>query len=277
LPSPPAPRRTCWVDLMTSDPAKATQFYIELFGWKHEVGDQEKYGGYITALKDGQVVPAKRSSTWDAVLRLAWRHDGQHHAARPRRIHQQWSPTRRNVLGAVHRAHGELPAPSRCPARTAAPWWSTQPLISATAACSLARSTRPITWSVQSARGRRDSYSLGLYVPDVDAAVERAVAARASWHRRPCPSASGLWMLGAKGFAPTCRAHALMRSGVSTSTTAPRHVSARSPDGRGGSDRFGFGSSIFRIGLHRGTGLGPVSKQDAGKHEGQANRQAPVY
>ncbi len=39
----------CWIDLMTSDAEKAKAFYGELFGWTFETGDQEKYGGYITA------------------------------------------------------------------------------------------------------------------------------------------------------------------------------------------------------------------------------------
>lgn len=46
----------CWIDLMTSDTGKATAFYGELFGWTFEAGDQEKYGGYIMAAKDGKPV-----------------------------------------------------------------------------------------------------------------------------------------------------------------------------------------------------------------------------
>ncbi|MGP0224911.1 VOC family protein [Paenarthrobacter sp. NCHU4564] len=46
----------CWIDLMTSDPEKAKSFYNALFGWTYETGDQEKYGGYITASKDGKLV-----------------------------------------------------------------------------------------------------------------------------------------------------------------------------------------------------------------------------
>ncbi|WP_422935485.1 VOC family protein [Sinomonas sp. P47F7] len=46
----------CWADLMTSDVEKAKAFYGELFGWTYEVGDQEKYGGYVTAWKDGEQV-----------------------------------------------------------------------------------------------------------------------------------------------------------------------------------------------------------------------------
>lgn len=46
----------CWIDLMTSDTEKAKAFYGELFGWTFETGDQEKYGGYITARKNGRSV-----------------------------------------------------------------------------------------------------------------------------------------------------------------------------------------------------------------------------
>ncbi|MDQ6753292.1 MAG: VOC family protein [Actinomycetota bacterium] len=51
-----APGAPCWIDLMTSDPEKAKDFYAELFGWTYETGDQEKYGGYIVASKNGQMV-----------------------------------------------------------------------------------------------------------------------------------------------------------------------------------------------------------------------------
>lgn len=46
----------CWTDLFSSDPEKAEHFYGELFGWKAERGDEEKYGGYVTFTKDGASV-----------------------------------------------------------------------------------------------------------------------------------------------------------------------------------------------------------------------------
>ncbi|MDD0859270.1 VOC family protein [Arthrobacter alpinus] len=46
----------CWIDLMTSDIAKSRDFYAALFGWSYEVGDQEMYGGYTMAFKDGKSV-----------------------------------------------------------------------------------------------------------------------------------------------------------------------------------------------------------------------------
>lgn len=50
------PGAPCWIDLMTSDTEKAKAFYTALFGWTYETGDQEKYGGYITASKNGKMV-----------------------------------------------------------------------------------------------------------------------------------------------------------------------------------------------------------------------------
>ncbi|GAA2202923.1 VOC family protein [Sinomonas flava] len=56
----PAPQFTpgapCWADLMTSDIERSKEFYRTLFGWTYEVGDEEAYGGYVTASKDGQAV-----------------------------------------------------------------------------------------------------------------------------------------------------------------------------------------------------------------------------
>jgi uncharacterized protein len=57
MPTPePTPGAPCWVDLMTTDANQAKQFYGELFGWDFQTGDQEKYGGYITATKNGKTV-----------------------------------------------------------------------------------------------------------------------------------------------------------------------------------------------------------------------------
>jgi predicted enzyme related to lactoylglutathione lyase len=57
MPSPEiTPGAPCWIDLMTSDIAKARRFYGELFGWEYETGDEEKYGGYTTARKNGKTV-----------------------------------------------------------------------------------------------------------------------------------------------------------------------------------------------------------------------------
>lgn len=41
---------------MTTDVAGARRFYADLFGWEYETGDDEKYGGYVTARKDGRPV-----------------------------------------------------------------------------------------------------------------------------------------------------------------------------------------------------------------------------
>jgi predicted enzyme related to lactoylglutathione lyase len=55
----------CWVDLMTSDTAKAREFYTALFGWTYETGDVEKYGGYTMAFKDGKSVAGLMQSNPD--------------------------------------------------------------------------------------------------------------------------------------------------------------------------------------------------------------------
>lgn len=57
MPTPDlTPGAPCWTDLMTSDLEKAKAFYTELFGWTYETGDEEKYGGYTTAFKNGAMV-----------------------------------------------------------------------------------------------------------------------------------------------------------------------------------------------------------------------------
>jgi predicted enzyme related to lactoylglutathione lyase len=50
------PGSPCWIDLMTTDPAASQNFYNQLFGWTYETGDEEKYGGYTIASKDGAMV-----------------------------------------------------------------------------------------------------------------------------------------------------------------------------------------------------------------------------
>lgn len=44
-----------WIDLLTSDPEAAQNFYGELFGWTFDVSGAE-YGGYTSVSKDGHVV-----------------------------------------------------------------------------------------------------------------------------------------------------------------------------------------------------------------------------
>jgi predicted enzyme related to lactoylglutathione lyase len=41
--------RPAWVELTTSDPAAARDFYSNLFGWNVEVSDDPQYGGYAMA------------------------------------------------------------------------------------------------------------------------------------------------------------------------------------------------------------------------------------
>lgn len=57
MPTPDiTPGAPCWIDLMTSDVERAKGFYGELFGWTYQTGDEAKYGGYVTAWKDGKSV-----------------------------------------------------------------------------------------------------------------------------------------------------------------------------------------------------------------------------
>jgi predicted enzyme related to lactoylglutathione lyase len=45
----------CWVDYGAADLGVAKEFYSALFGWDYTEGDEEQYGGYINALKNGQM------------------------------------------------------------------------------------------------------------------------------------------------------------------------------------------------------------------------------
>ena len=45
----------CWIDLYSTDTAKASAFYAELFGWTAQP-PQEGFGGYFVYTKDGKAV-----------------------------------------------------------------------------------------------------------------------------------------------------------------------------------------------------------------------------
>jgi predicted enzyme related to lactoylglutathione lyase len=51
-----AVNRPIWVDLASSDPVAAQQFYGKLFGWNVEVSPDPQYGGYGVAKIDGKDV-----------------------------------------------------------------------------------------------------------------------------------------------------------------------------------------------------------------------------
>ncbi|TFC49808.1 VOC family protein [Cryobacterium sp. TMT2-10] len=65
----------CWADLMTSDPARAREFYTRLFGWTASDSGEE-YGGYVTfRLGDadvagmmGQDADSDRPDAWTTYL-----------------------------------------------------------------------------------------------------------------------------------------------------------------------------------------------------------------
>jgi len=46
--------KPAWIDLTTTDPAAARDFYAKAFGWNIEVNPDPQYGGYGIAKIDGQ-------------------------------------------------------------------------------------------------------------------------------------------------------------------------------------------------------------------------------
>ncbi|WP_405134682.1 VOC family protein [Nocardia sp. NBC_01388] len=50
-----SPGTPCWIDCQVDDPAKAGEFYAELFGWDVR-GAGEDAGGYLMALREGQAI-----------------------------------------------------------------------------------------------------------------------------------------------------------------------------------------------------------------------------
>jgi predicted enzyme related to lactoylglutathione lyase len=46
----------CWTDLSTTDLPRAKKYYTEQFGWAFDESGGEEYGGYTSAMLDGQLV-----------------------------------------------------------------------------------------------------------------------------------------------------------------------------------------------------------------------------
>jgi predicted enzyme related to lactoylglutathione lyase len=46
--------KPAWIDLSTTDPAAARDFYSKVFGWNAEVNPDPQYGGYAIAKVDGE-------------------------------------------------------------------------------------------------------------------------------------------------------------------------------------------------------------------------------
>ena len=61
----------CWVDLMTSDHARARDFYAQLFGWRANEPSEE-FGGYFMFEKDGVPVAGGMPSMPDAGADNIW-------------------------------------------------------------------------------------------------------------------------------------------------------------------------------------------------------------
>ncbi|HEY8471923.1 MAG TPA: VOC family protein [Natronosporangium sp.] len=53
-----APGMPSWVDLASPDPAAASRFYCDLFGWTSEVAEDPQAGGYTTFRRGGKPVAA---------------------------------------------------------------------------------------------------------------------------------------------------------------------------------------------------------------------------
>jgi hypothetical protein len=61
----------CWIDLMTSDPARSREFYGQLFGWVAEEPN-EQFGGYFNFVRNGALVAGCMSSQPDAGVTDVW-------------------------------------------------------------------------------------------------------------------------------------------------------------------------------------------------------------
>lgn len=61
----------CWIDLASSDPARATEFYSQLFGWTAQQGGEE-YGGYVTFLQGDNVVAGMMKNEPDSGYPDVW-------------------------------------------------------------------------------------------------------------------------------------------------------------------------------------------------------------
>lgn len=70
-PSSTPPGAPTWVDLTTSDPDRATDFYAAAFGWTFEETGPE-YGGYVNAARDGQLVAGLMPKAPEFAVPDAW-------------------------------------------------------------------------------------------------------------------------------------------------------------------------------------------------------------
>lgn len=61
----------CWIDLLTSDPERAKEFYGRLFGWTAQAAGEE-YGGYITFSMEGSAVAGGMKNGADSGAPDCW-------------------------------------------------------------------------------------------------------------------------------------------------------------------------------------------------------------
>jgi len=65
------PGAPCWIDLMTSDPARSRAFYSALFGWSAGEGSAE-FGGYFMFLRDGAPIAGGMPNSPEVDLADQW-------------------------------------------------------------------------------------------------------------------------------------------------------------------------------------------------------------
>jgi uncharacterized protein len=61
-----------WIDLMSSDPTRAEDFYANLFGWVATPADEDEYGGYVTFVSGDHVVAGLGGAMGDDEASNAW-------------------------------------------------------------------------------------------------------------------------------------------------------------------------------------------------------------
>ncbi|MET1042899.1 MAG: VOC family protein [Microbacteriaceae bacterium] len=53
----------CWVDLASSEPDRAMEFYGQLFGWRADRAGDAEYGGYVRFYRDDRLVAGLATNT----------------------------------------------------------------------------------------------------------------------------------------------------------------------------------------------------------------------
>lgn len=61
----------CWIDLSSSDPGRARDFYAGLFGWTFEESGEE-YGNYLSCLRNGSTVAGIMQNADESTVADSW-------------------------------------------------------------------------------------------------------------------------------------------------------------------------------------------------------------